>query len=407
MGDRWAGCVARYEGDRLGFLTSARDECGGLVTFDVNTTIVNDLDLARTVLDSRAGFEIVGNFLNQRLESVDLARRGELRRHLNAGLRRGAVEHLAAAAATAAVTTVEAARCGRGDVLDPLPLFEEAISTVVAEFYFGASGEPVRVAVEPLLGALSRVFGSPFALPASWPTPTNLRVNRCYQRLRSVVDPLVASRLDLTRQVPDFASGVVRPAAAEGFGIGEISDLLIGSLLAAQRVPAAAAAWTLWELGRSPWWCAAARDSATHLQAAVLESLRLHPPTWRLHRVAIRPVELGGFTFPAGHNFVVSPYVIQRDPALFDRPTEYRPERWLEGGGRQPALLSFGHGLHRCPGRDASHVILNAAVGALVDRYDVQDVSTSVVPDPRTTLVPVGARLRLVPLGPRPYRSGP
>lgn len=396
MGDRWTGSVAEYECDRLGFMLSARDKHGGLVTFDVNSTIVNDLDLARTVLDSRAGFEIVGNFLNQRLRDRDLSRRADLRRHLNAGLRSAAVRPLAPLAAGVVVEAIRRARRDRGDAINPLVVLEPAISTLIANFYFGTGGGVVRAAVEPLLAALSEVFGNPFALPANWPTPRNLRIRRCYRRLRAVVDPLVRSRVTSGR-IDDFASEVAVAASTAGHTLEEISNLLIGSLLAAQRVPAVALAWTLWELGRSPQWCEASRVDPSHLQAAVSEAVRLHPPTWRLHRVAIRAVELGGYRFEAGHNFIVSPYVIHRDTRLFDNPSEFRPERWVLPGSKPPAPLSFGHGLHRCPGRDASYTVLLAAVGALLEHFDVYDVSLKVVPDPRTTLTPTGLRLRFAP----------
>lgn len=409
VGGRWVGWVAEYEKDRLGFLMSARESYGGVVAFDSITTGVNDLELARTVLDTRAGFEIVGTFLNRRLDADGIAARNRLRKHLNAGLRGGVLEPLRGLASEASLGAVEAAR-DRGEDVDPLPMLEELCSRLVAGYFFGEeSSGRVHVAVAGLLEALSAVFGNPFALPSGWPTRANRRMHRAYRALRDVVDPLVCDRAGRPRQ--DFASGTVVAAVAAGHTLESIADLLIGALLAAQRVPAAAAAWALHELGRDRRWAAAARGDAVRRRAVVLETLRLYPPTWRLHRVAIRPVELGRYRFEAGHNFVVSPYVVHRDAALFDRPDEFLPERWLDPDSRPQQLLSFGHGLHRCPGRDVSYVLLDAVLAAVLRGYDVENVSDRVVPDPRTTLTPAGLRLRFAPrrgeqAGPRAHRTG-
>jgi cytochrome P450 len=395
-GDRWTGSLADYEADRLGFLLSARDGYGGLVAFDSRTTIVNDLDLARRVLDVRGGFEIVGTFLNRRLSADGVAARGDLRRHLNAGLRRNALGPLDQASADTILGAVRHAVEESGDAFDPVPLLERAISGVITDLHFGDSGGPVRDATARLLGALSVVFGNPFALPAGWPTPANLRVRRRYRALRAVVDPLVEARTERGGAYADVATTVARSAAAAGHETEQISNLLIGSMLAAHRVPAAAAAWVLFELARSREWTETARQDQTHLQAVIREALRLYPPTWLLRRVAIRPVELGGYKFDEGHNFLVSPYVIHRDRRLFDRPDEFRPARWLEPSREPPALLTFGRGAHLCPGRDASDVVLEASTQALIDVYDLDATSGLVLPDPRTTLVPAGLRLRFV-----------
>lgn len=393
-GDRWSGSLLAFESDRLAFLSAARDEYGGLVTFDARTTIVNDLGLARTALDSRAGFEIVGSFLNRPVPAAERVERDDLRRHLNAGLRRSVVGHLATTTAATTRAAVEHTRREQGPVFDPLPMLERTFSSLIAEFYVGPeSADQVRDAVTGLLDALGAIFGNPFALPAHWPTRANLRVRRRYRSVRRVLDPLVSARALDHQQGDDFAGAVTRSATAEGHPSERICDLLIGSLLAAQRVPAAAASWTLMELARSPGWSVEVRADRSLLPAVVSEAMRLHPPTWLLRRVATREVELAGYAFPTGHNFLVSPYVIHRDARLFDDPTAFRPDRW-RGPGPVPEVLTFGRGRHLCPGRDLGAVLLDAAVGAVLETWSVTDESADVHADPRSTLVPRGLRLR-------------
>lgn len=412
-GDRWAGCLPDYEADRLGFLLKARDAFGGIVRFDVTTTIINDPTLASAAL-MRAEFAVLGNFLNRRVTAAEARENTEARRHLNIGLRHRALGELGASARHAARQSFDAA-VGAGTLvaameIDPLPILESVISEVLASFYFGPDGPVVATATSRLIEALGRVFGNPFALPACAPTPANLRIRTRYSELQRLLRPLVAAR---ATEEPhsfggDYAAVVSSSAAAAGLTIDRIVDLLVGSLLAAQRVPAAAAAWTLYELGRSPDWAARACANIDDRRATILEATRLYPPTWLIRRTSTMPVELGGYDFPAGHNFLISPWVLHRDPSLFEDPLAFRPCRWLNGSADPRHLLTFGRGLHRCPGRDASFVVLDAVVGAVLDEHDIDTASGIVTPDPRTTLVANGLVVRFRPRvhGPSPSAAG-
>lgn len=243
--DRWAGCLAEFERDRLGFLMSARDRYGGLVAFDSNATIINEPDLAAEVFQRHHDFSVRGSFLNRRLSLGQVAQVEASRTHLNAGMRRSAVETLRG---RAAAFTEDNAPVGREHVgIDPMPLAELILARSVAEFYFGNQGPEVAAAITPLLDALSDVFGNP--LPAAIPTPANMRVKRRYRRVRKVVDPLVAVRVSSPQSTRDYAT-TVAVATQAGHDFERVVDLLIGSLLASQRVPAAAAAWTLWHLSQ-------------------------------------------------------------------------------------------------------------------------------------------------------------
>lgn len=389
-----AAVLAAYESDRLGYLLRLRERYGDLVAFDDTTTVVNGPGVAAEVLGADPRFAILGDFLNRRLSAEDARRRTQGRRHLDAGLRPSALSELRERTGAAVVAALGGAMDGSG--VDPLPEVERAMSAVVSRFYFGPGlRADVGGATGSLLNALSLVFGNPFALPSWAPTPANLRIRARYRRLHALVLPLVGVRALPGAVQPDYAGVVTRSATAAGLPPPRITDLLIGSLLAAYRVPAAALCWAMLELARAPRWTARVRDEPSALVAVVRESGRLWPPTWLLHRVATEPVSLGGYRFAAGHHFLVSPYVVHRDARLFDAPARFRPERWLAGEADPRDLLTFGRGRHRCPGRDAAGVLVAASLGAIVRTYTVGTASSLVVPQPRTTLVPGGLRLRL------------
>jgi cytochrome P450 len=76
-------------------------------------------------------------------------------------------------------------------------------------------------------------------------------------------------------------------------------------------------------------------------------------------RRATRDVALGGAVVPAGAFVMVGVGAANRDPAVYDRPTELRPGR--DG----PPHVAFGHGIHFC---------LGAALARLEGRVALEEV---------------------------------
>ena len=63
-------------------------------------------------------------------------------------------------------------------------------------------------------------------------------------------------------------------------------------------------------------------------ESVVNETLRLYPPVAMIGREALVDVELGGFRIRKGTAVWPTPWITHRDPELWDRPLEFRPERW-------------------------------------------------------------------------------
>ncbi|GAA0217364.1 cytochrome P450 [Actinomadura nitritigenes] len=80
--------------------------------------------------------------------------------------------------------------------------------------------------------------------------------------------------------------------------------------------------------------------------------LRLYPPGWMLPRKVVDDDVIGGAPVKAGGLIVMSPYLTNRLPELWDRPEEFAPSRH-DPGAQQPAFsyLTFGGGPHACVGK--------------------------------------------------------
>lgn len=83
------------------------------------------------------------------------------------------------------------------------------------------------------------------------------------------------------------------------------------------------------------------------------EALRLYPPVWLFSRKALGDDQLGDQHIAAGSDIFLSPWLMQRDPALWDEPDVFRPERFADPEAvelKRTAWYPFSLGSRRCVG---------------------------------------------------------
>jgi cytochrome P450 len=112
-------------------------------------------------------------------------------------------------------------------------------------------------------------------------------------------------------------------------------------------------------------------DREAWFMDAITETMRLNPISWQLRSLAAPvTVEANGRTFevPEGHFLSVFSHRLNRDAAVYDRPLEWRPERYREGA---PAPLLFGTGPFSCVAQRWVKVLLATVLATAVDELDV------------------------------------
>ncbi|KAL6656228.1 hypothetical protein ACP70R_007054 [Stipagrostis hirtigluma subsp. patula] len=115
-----------------------------------------------------------------------------------------------------------------------------------------------------------------------------------------------------------------------------------------------------------------------YLQAAHKETLRLHPAVPVVPRVAAGELAVRGFTVPPQTVVFLHVWAMGRDPAFWEDPLAFKPERFLPGGaadgmeprGQQFQFMPYGSGRRICPGMGLAQQSVPAVVAALVQCFD-------------------------------------
>lgn len=182
-----------------------------------------------------------------------------------------------------------------------------------------------------------------------------------------------------------------------------VRDEIVTLLLSGYETTATAVSWTLHLLSRHP-----AIAEALHAEVAgappgfdpartpllmqvICEGLRLYPPAHRISRRALEPVEIGGYAFDAGTDFVIPQWAVQRSARWYDDPEAFAPARWT-AAMRQAlprfAFFPFGGGPRKCVGEQLAMRELVLIIGAVVLDFALAPAVPAVVPYDGITLVP-------------------
>ncbi|XP_057951896.1 cytochrome P450 736A117-like [Malania oleifera] len=116
-------------------------------------------------------------------------------------------------------------------------------------------------------------------------------------------------------------------------------------------------------------------DKMHYLKAVIKETLRLHPPAPLLvPRESTQDVKVNGYDISAGTMVITNAWAIGRDPASWEAPEEFRPERFLNSSvdfkGQDYELIPFGAGRRGCPGISFAVAAVGVALANLVYRFD-------------------------------------
>jgi cytochrome P450 len=412
--------LARFGADPLRFLDGLRDDKRGVVPFSLGPVKCH---LLKRPEDLRAALE------SEDWPPISRGRLMVLDKWYGGGLilTEGAEHHrqrdelwkplLADVAGAADVAVARTARRADSWVAGaPVELFGELRSLCWSIDWENLTGDdldarPDLVAAQAAgTDAMQWLLG-PFG-SARWgaPLPSSRRTRAAKDRLDKAIDAAIAERRasprdDLLSRLVERESddALVRATFKQWLGADQLHALFTWALQLLADHPEVEAQWhaeldQVLDGGR-----AATADDVRSLRYTirlVKEAMRLYPPIWGFFRQVTADYALDGETIPAGHVIAMSQWVTHRDPALWDDPDRFDPDRWADGAAQPPEVsyFPFSAGPYECHARGLATTEAVVILATLGRRYRFRPVDDRAPrPTATGTIVPKGG-LRMTPV---------
>jgi cytochrome P450 len=254
--------------------------------------------------------------------------------------------------------------------------------------------------------------------PRWWPTRGQRRARAASAALRALAAEILhACRVDPRRDAPLVRALIQATDPQTGRPLSDraICDELALFLLAGQDTTSTTLTYALWALGHRPDLqerAAAEADALgdrrfTHQDLPRLpytvqvlhEALRLCPPAAAVARTVLADIEVDGYRLPAGTVAIVGIYAMHRDPALWEDPLRFDPDRFsperCTGRGRWQ-YLPFGGGPRACIGDHFAMLEATLALATILRRVKIYSLSPdfpTITPLTMVAAAPVRAKV--------------
>jgi enediyne biosynthesis protein E7 len=248
----------------------------------------------------------------------------------------------------------------------------------------------------------------------------NLRLSWCMRRVWALAERVVAHAAQ-DQHHDNILARVLRGSDAAASGcplhslLGEkpedrrtrAVEYVMGFLAAAPENPSNTLAWGLYLLSRHPEVLAKLRAEVDavlptktapslddlgrlkYTRQVIQEIIRLYPGAWCFDREAKREGVVAGHAVPRGALVFISPYLLHRNPRLWDDPDRFVPERFAPGHKprQKGSYIPFGAGPRQCVGVRYAQLQLHLMLPVLVRDLDFSLVNARAPePEPLFTL---------------------
>jgi sterol 14-demethylase len=218
--------------------------------------------------------------------------------------------------------------------------------------------------------------------------------DRARERLVELVGRVIREREKLADPPKDLLGILLslKDGEERRYSNSVITGILVSTMFAGHHTSAGTAAWTLVELLRGPGQLKRVTEELDaiyadgrevshqalreipHLENAVKEALRLHPPLIWLPRTALVDFPYKDHVVPKGTIVAMSVALSNKDPDCFPDPERFDPDRFTpprEEDARHPwAYVPFGGGRHRCLGANFAMMQQKAIFSVLLRDFD-------------------------------------
>ena len=286
---------------------------------------------------------------------------------------------LAAHVARAGAGTEAALARTAGRPVELLPHLQHLALTIAGQSMFSLEMAAYGAELRATLIEYALRFAKPgfldLLLPASIPSPLDRQRAAFRPRWLGLLDRMIDARQGQPanpgnpRDLFELLASARDPETGEGFDRAGLRDQVATMILAGHETTGVTLFWACYlaalmpehqqaiaeevsGVDLSPDHAASAIAALPRTRAHVDEALRLYPPAFLIVREARGPDTVAGHEIAAGTVISISPWVLHRHRALWDRPDAFDPTRFLPGAPAPDryAYMPFGAGPRICVG---------------------------------------------------------
>ena len=276
----------------------------------------------------------------------------------------------------AEVAEREVARWPRGEAFELHARLQALTLEIIMRAVFGVDPGGRYERLREKLNTILEVTTSPTSMLPAFQRGARWR---SFVRDREEADSLMFELIDERRRDPGDGDDVLtmlleaRHEDGSPMSAQELRDELMTLLVAGHETTASELAWAFERLARTPRVLRRLTeeidrgDDDAYLTATVQETLRRRPVLPNAApRLVMEPVEIGGWTYPAGCALAANAYLIHHDPAIYPDPYAFRPERFLEQAPGTYTWIPFGGGRRRCIGASFAQLEMKLVLKAVL-----------------------------------------
>lgn len=275
----------------------------------------------------------------------------------------------------------------------------EVLERTIFSDGLGRAPEDIRLAMKGYFETIGRI--DPFdmlGVPDFVPRPGRRKLRPMLRVFESAIDTIISARRERIAADPDgaprdiltFLLNAADPETGEALSEAEIRANILTFIAAGHETTANCISWSLFLLSQSGEWRERVQaeadrefggapdglaDRIVETRAVIDEANRLYPPITAISRVALGRDELAGEPIKPGTMIVIAPYVLHRHRALWKKPDNFNPNRFL-GDAHETidrfAYLPFGVGPRICIGATFALQEASIVIGTIMRHFTLE-----------------------------------
>ncbi len=270
------------------------------------------------------------------------------------------------------------------DVIKPL------MQSIMSRILFGHENEDskkVILAIEEISEQLANHGLKSFIFNGilnRLPTPSNLR----YKAALKTIDKSISNMSNGIDDMKD--KNALLPVFSKFMSPEELRDQLTTFYFAGQETTVNTLLWTLYYLAKHPEHQERARNEVLNklpgercfdfndlndfvfLNAAIDESMRLAPVAFMMSRDIDQDVQIGKYKLKKESLVMLSPYVTHRHPDLWNKPSEYNPNRFLNRKNKSYSFFPYGGGMRMCIGMHLARMEITTIMALFITKFNFE-----------------------------------